>query len=177
MMMKSPCARAAAALVAILCFVAAPFARAQTETPVPGELKVKPGKETQSPAETATPGSKEEKDRDKDKGKEEEKEQPPSVTEHTLTVGGKTIRYRATAGYMVMRDYSEKKKPEESELTNEKTPSGCLGRGVKGFIASMKRTPWRGVFKNECNESSGSFEASAPTLWRAGQSGAQPLVG
>jgi hypothetical protein len=34
--------------------------------------------------------------------------------------------------------------------SNEKTPSGCLGRGVKGFIASMKRTPWRGVLKNEC---------------------------
>ena len=46
---------------------------------------------------------------------------------------------------------------------------------MKGFIASMKRTPWRGVLKNECNESSGSFEASALTLWRAGKSGVQPL--
>ena len=122
MLMKSPraCA-AAAALVAILCFAAAPLARAQTETPAPGELKVNPGKETQSPTETATPGTKEEKD--KDKGKEEEKEPPPSVTEHTLTVGGKTIRYRATAGYMVMRDYSEKKKPEDSEEEKGREPS------------------------------------------------------
>jgi hypothetical protein len=79
-MMKSLRTCAAAALVAILCFAAAPFARAQAEKPVPGELKVTPGKETQSPAETATPGSKEEKDRDKDKSKEEEKEPTPSVT-------------------------------------------------------------------------------------------------
>ena len=63
----------------------------------------------------ATPGNKDAKDRDKDKGKDEEKDPPPSVTEHTLTVGGKTIHYRATAGYMVMRDWSEKKKAEEGD--------------------------------------------------------------
>ena len=62
MLMKSSraCA-AAAALVAILCFAAAPLARAQTEKQVPGELKVNPGNETQSPTETATPDNKEEK--------------------------------------------------------------------------------------------------------------------
>jgi Carboxypeptidase C (cathepsin A) len=124
MLMKSPRARAVAGtLIAILCFAAAPLARAQTEKPVPGELKVKPGKETQSPTETGTPDNKEEKGLEKDKGKEEEKEPPPNVTEHTLTVGGKTIRYRATAGYMVMRDYSEKKKkPEESEEEKGREP-------------------------------------------------------
>jgi carboxypeptidase C (cathepsin A) len=103
----------ASALLAILCFAAAPFARAQTSKPVPGELKVRPDKETQT-SESATPGKNDTKDRDKDK-KDEEKEPPPSVTEHTLTVGGKTIRYRATTGYMVMRDWSEKKKPEDGE--------------------------------------------------------------
>jgi len=105
--------------VIIICFAAAPFAVAQREKPVPGELKVHPGKETQSASEAATPASKE--NRDKDKGKDEEKEPPPTVTEHTLSVGGKTIRYRATTGYMVMRDWSEKKKPEEGE--GEKSPS------------------------------------------------------
>lgn len=104
---------AAAALLAILSLAAAPFARAQASKPVPGELKVHPDKETQ-PSETATPGKNDAKDRDKDK-KDEEKEPPLSVTEHTLTVGGKTIRYRATTGYMVMRDWSEKKKPEDGE--------------------------------------------------------------
>src|SRR5215471_19309666 len=101
--------------VALLCFAALPFALAQRDKPVPGELKVKPGKETPTASETATPESKETKDRDKEKNKEEEKEPPPSVTEYTLTVGGKTIHYRATTGYMVMRDWSEKKKAEEGE--------------------------------------------------------------
>jgi carboxypeptidase C (cathepsin A) len=110
--MKGPRFYAAAAAL-LTVFPSAPFARAQTDKPVPGELKVKPGKESQSPEPTQS--GKDAKDRDKDKGKEEEKEQPPSVTEHTITVGGKTIRYRATAGYMVMRDWSEKKKPEEGD--------------------------------------------------------------
>jgi carboxypeptidase C (cathepsin A) len=102
----------AAALVAVLCLIAAPFALAQTSKPVPGELKVKPDKETTS--DSSTPDKKDTKDRDKDK-KDEEKEPPPSVTEHTLTVGGKTIRYRATTGYMVMRDWNEKKSSEDGE--------------------------------------------------------------
>ena len=37
------------------------------------------------------------------------------MTEHTLNVGGKTIRYRATTGFMVMRDWTEKKKTEDGE--------------------------------------------------------------
>src|SRR6476646_10148212 len=104
----------AAALVVILCFAAAPFVGAQTDKPVPGELKVKPDKETQKANDPNASGKNDVKDRDKDK-KDEEKEPPPSVTEHTLTVGGKTIKYRATAGYMVMRDWSEKKKPEDED--------------------------------------------------------------
>src|SRR6476619_5629686 len=104
----------AVALGATLCFLAVPFLEAQTDKPVPGELKVKPDKETQKANDPNTAGKNDMKDRDKDK-KDEEKEPPPSVTEHTLTVGGKTIKYRATAGYMVMRDWSEKKKSDEDE--------------------------------------------------------------
>src|SRR5947207_4549452 len=103
---------AAATLLAILGFGAAPFARAQTSKPVPGELEVRPDKDTTS--DTTTPPKNDTKDRDKDK-KDEEQEPPPSVTEHTLTVGGKTIRYRATTGYMVMRDWTEKKSSEDGE--------------------------------------------------------------
>jgi carboxypeptidase C (cathepsin A) len=113
----------AVALVAVFCFAAAPFARAQTGKPVPGELKVKPGKETQTEAEATAASSKDAKDRDKDKSKEEEKEPPPSVTEHTLTVDGKTIHYRATTGYMVMRDWSEKKKPEGDDEEKSREPT------------------------------------------------------
>jgi carboxypeptidase C (cathepsin A) len=111
-MMKSPrrCGPAAA-LLAIICFAIAPSARAQSDKPVPGELKVPPGK-SQSGAATGTPAASDAKDRDKEKGKDDDKEPPPSVTEHTLTVGGKSMRYRVTTGYMVMRDWAEKKKPE-----------------------------------------------------------------
>ena len=110
----------AVVLVAIFGLAAVHFARAQREKQPPGELKVKPGRETQSATESEAP-SKSAKDGDKDKGKEEEKEPPPSVTDHTITVGGKTIKYRATAGYMVMRDWSEKKKKEGDD--EEKGPS------------------------------------------------------
>lgn len=116
MILKSPQSSIhAGAVAALLCLVAASFTHAQTDKPVPGELKVFPGKQTQTPTATASPGSSDAKDPEKDKGKDDEKEPPPSVTEHTLTVGGKTIRYRATTGYMVMRDWAEKKKPEEGD--------------------------------------------------------------
>src|SRR3954447_23613161 len=75
----------AAALLVILWFFAAPFARAQSGKPVPGELKVPPGKEAQSSPDATATGKGEGKD--KDKGKDDDKEPPPSVTEHTLTVG------------------------------------------------------------------------------------------
>jgi len=50
--------------------------------------------------------------------------------------------------------------------SNEKTPSGCLRSGVKGYVASMKRTPWGGVFKNECKKSWGSFGTGALAVMR-----------
>ncbi|MDB6113841.1 MAG: peptidase [Lacunisphaera sp.] len=58
------------------------------------------------------------KDKDKDKGAEKksapekpEKEKEPvlSVTEHELTLDGKVIKYRATAGYMLMKDAKNEK--------------------------------------------------------------------
>jgi carboxypeptidase C (cathepsin A) len=108
----------AAVVVGMLFFAVAPFVFAQRDKPVPGELKVKPDKETQTAAESATSSKDQGKDRDKEK---EEKEPPPTVTDHTITAGGKTIHYRATAGYMVMRDWSEKKKKEGDD--EEKGPS------------------------------------------------------
>ena len=108
----------AAVLVVILCFAVPPFARAQRDKPVRGESKVKPGTETQSDADADRSDAK-----DHDKDKDKEKEPPPSVTEHTITVGGKAIHYRVTAGYMVMRDWSEKKKPEEGDGDKEREPA------------------------------------------------------
>src|SRR5205814_10499105 len=107
----------AAALLAVLCFAAAPFAQAQTSKPVPGELKVRPDKDTTS--DTTAPDKNDAKDRDKDK-KDEEKEPRPSVTEHKLTVGGKSIRYRATTGSTVMREWTE----ATSSADGERAPRG-----------------------------------------------------
>jgi carboxypeptidase C (cathepsin A) len=111
----------AAALTTILCFAAASFARAQRDEPVPGESKVKTGKETQSGGVAATSDKNEGKDHDKDK--DAEKDPPPSVTEHSITVGGKAIKYRVTAGYMVMRDWSEKKKPDDRDEDKAREPA------------------------------------------------------
>jgi carboxypeptidase C (cathepsin A) len=57
-----------------------------------------------SPATAA--GDKADKAADAKAEKKDEKEKEPvlSVTEHTATLGGKTIRYKATAGYMAMKD-------------------------------------------------------------------------
>ena len=111
-------------LVAISLCLTAFSVRSQTGKQPPGELKVKPGRETNSTEPSASPSTKD-GDKDKDK-KDDEKEQPPSVTEHTITVGGKTIKYRATAGYMVMRDWSEKKKKEGDD--DDKGPSAAAAK-------------------------------------------------
>ena len=109
----------------MLCFAGRLSAQAQSEKPVPGELKVPPGK-SQSGAASGPPGSgTDAKDRDEKKGKDDDKEPPPSVTDHTLTVGGKTIRYRATTGYMVMRDWAEKKKTEEGDGPRRGQPAAA----------------------------------------------------
>ena len=50
-----------------------------------------------------------EKGKEKDKDKKEE-EKPPSVTHHTMTLGGKPFAYTATAGYMPMKDENGKLK-------------------------------------------------------------------
>ncbi len=59
-------------------------------------------------------------DKSKDDAEKEKKEEEPklSVTEHTVTIGGKPVKYKATAGYMILKDYSqkpEKKKDGEEE--------------------------------------------------------------
>ena len=43
-------------------------------------------------------------DAKKDEPKKEEKEPVLSITDHEITLGGKVIKYKATAGYMAMKD-------------------------------------------------------------------------
>jgi len=52
-----------------------------------------------------TPGAADAKPADK----KEEKEPVLSVTEHEITLGGKVIKYKATAGYMAMKDAKNEK--------------------------------------------------------------------
>lgn len=82
---------------ALLFSVFAPCLIAQTDKPsAAGDTKAKADSNTDA--------------KDKDKDKKEEKDPPLSVTEHTITVNGKSIRYKATAGYLLLRDLSEGKK-------------------------------------------------------------------
>lgn len=58
----------------------------------------------ESAAASATPA-----DAKKDEAKKEEKEPVLSITEHEITLGGKVIKYQATAGYMAMKDAKNEK--------------------------------------------------------------------
>lgn len=54
--------------------------------------------------------------KDKLKSKSKSDDDPkPSVTEHTVTIGGKSIRYKATAGYMVLKDFSAKTRKDSDD--------------------------------------------------------------
>jgi len=83
------------AVFALLAFAAVPAAAQARRSPTP------------APPDAAAPEKG--KDRDKEKEKKEE-EKPPSVTHHTMTLGGKPFAYTATAGYMPMKDENGKLK-------------------------------------------------------------------
>lgn len=60
-----------------------------------------------------TENSDSEKSKD-EKDKEKKEEEPKlSVTEHTVTIGGKPVKYKATAGYIVLKDYAPKPEKEK----------------------------------------------------------------
>jgi carboxypeptidase C (cathepsin A) len=66
-----------------------------------------------SPTPTPAAGSTADKakdDKETEKEKKAKEEKPPSVTRHTMTVGGKPLAYTATAGYMPMKDEAGKLK-------------------------------------------------------------------
>src|SRR5262249_7621206 len=56
--------------------------------------------------------SKDSKDKKKSKDKDED-EPKLSVTEHTITIDGKPVKYKATAGYMVLKEYGPKAGKDE----------------------------------------------------------------
>jgi carboxypeptidase C (cathepsin A) len=68
---------------------------------------------TPAPADNPAPSdrSKEKKEADEKKSKEEKaKEEKPSVTHHSITLGGKAFAYTSAAGYLPMKDENGKLK-------------------------------------------------------------------
>lgn len=65
--------------------------------------------------------SKSDKDKsDKDKDKSDDDDPKPSVTEHTVIINGKPVRYKATAGYMVLKDFSSKSDKGDDKKDKDK---------------------------------------------------------
>ena len=61
--------------------------------------------------------------------------------------------------------------------SNEKTPGRMREVEVKGFVASTKKTPCAGVFKNERKEPSGSVGTSPSALPEKGEGRPEPVAG
>ncbi len=55
------------------------------------------------------------KDKSSDKGKDSSSEPKLSVTEHTVIIDGKPVRYKATVGYMLLKDFDEKNKAKDGD--------------------------------------------------------------
>jgi carboxypeptidase C (cathepsin A) len=67
-------------------------------------------------------------DKDKDKDKDQEPP-PPVVTEHTITLaGGRVLKYKATAGYLTLRDTSEPKTGHPGTADKGETPNPLKGK-------------------------------------------------
>ena len=77
----------------------------------------------ESEAKQVVQGEKEEKEANEEKGKKGDLQPPPPViTEHTVALpDGKTLNYRAIAGYLLLRDTKENShSPEENEKDADK---------------------------------------------------------
>lgn len=69
-------------------------------------------------------------EKEDDKNKEDKKPQPPSVTEHEITLGGETFKYTATAGKMQMKDDSGKVKAEIFSITYTRNDTEVTKRPI-----------------------------------------------
>jgi carboxypeptidase C (cathepsin A) len=61
-----------------------------------------PGTSTESGADK--PADKSDKSAEKDKDKDKDKDEPPVVTRHEASVGGKVVRYSVTTGMMPLKN-------------------------------------------------------------------------
>ncbi len=69
------------------------------------------------------------------------------MTEHTVTINGKPVRYRATAGYLLLRDFSEGKKHDSGDGKDSKEGDKAKGKDkeeaktkAKVFFIAYTRT-------------------------------------
>lgn len=76
-------------------------------------------KDNESDADDKKNKSKSSSDIDKDKNNKDKDEPKLSVSEHTITINGKPIKYKATAGFMLLKDYAAKK-TEDSDKDKDK---------------------------------------------------------
>src|SRR6516225_3102401 len=86
-------------------------------------------------------------DTSKTEGKGETKffeETPPVVTAHAITLGGKTLRYHVTAGFIVLKEEEgkpmvkgpeQKPAPESKEAEANKTKDGLKAKAKIFYIA------------------------------------------
>lgn len=80
------------------------------------------------------------KDKDKsDKDGDKEDEPKLSVTDHTVVIDGVPIRYKATAGYMVLKDFSDKLKSKDDQ-------KNATDKGDKGTDKDKKPKPLARMF-------------------------------
>jgi carboxypeptidase C (cathepsin A) len=61
-------------------------------------------------------------------------QQKPSVTEHTIQVGGKTLKYKATAGYLILKN-EEAKAPGEHDGRPEPDKEGLRPKAKIFYVA------------------------------------------
>src|SRR5256885_9949847 len=70
-------------------------------------------------------------------------ETPPVITAHSITVGGKTLKYHVTAGFMVLKEEegkplvkgAEQKPPDAKEAEANKTKDGLKAKAKIFYIA------------------------------------------
>src|SRR5579885_1522947 len=67
-------------------------------------------------------GDKSKKKDNKSKDKEDD-DAKLSTTEHTTIIAGKAVKYKATAGYIVLKDFSEKRKADSDSSGDDKSGS------------------------------------------------------
>lgn len=65
--------------------------------------------------DTGKKSSNNKKDSKKTDSKKDDDAPKLSVTEHTVMIGGSAVKYKATAGYMVLKDFSDKKQDKKDK--------------------------------------------------------------